>query len=67
MSKDKEMTAQEVASEFGVSEAVVRWAYRMNYLPGRRVGKRLLVFRRSDVTVWSQSEHRKPGPKKKLN
>lgn len=49
MASANEITAVEAAGILGVTSTNVRWYHRQGLLPGRRVGGRLLVFRRADV------------------
>jgi len=43
------LTAEEVAAELGVSIRTVRRYAARGILPGRRIGPRLIRFRREDV------------------
>ena len=49
MVHDTEITAAEAAEILGVTAHHVGWYHAKGSLPGRRIGKRLLVFRRADV------------------
>jgi len=49
MENDAEITAEEAASMLGVTPTQVRWYYRHGLLSARRIGARLLVFRRDEV------------------
>ena len=45
----EEITAEDAGGILNVSAAQVRWYHRNGLLPGRRIGARVLVFRRRDV------------------
>lgn len=61
-----EITADEAAKILGVLARQVRWYLAKGLLPGRRIGARLLVFRRKDVEKIAKNKPKKTGrpPKK---
>jgi len=54
MGNSGEITAAEAAEIIGVTPTHVRWYHRQGYLPGRRIGGRLLVFRLADVEAFEK-------------
>ena len=64
MDNATEITTAEAAQILGVSARHVGWYYARGLLPGRRIGARMLVFRRTDVEQFQKPK--KPGrPKAK--
>jgi len=58
---DDELTAAEAAEILGVTERHVRWYHANDHLPGRRVGKIMLLFQRADVEKLVTNKPKKTG------
>ncbi len=56
-----EVTAAEAAKILDVSERHVRWYHANGHLPGRRIGKWMLVFKRADVEALKDNKPKKTG------
>jgi hypothetical protein len=52
MEDGSEITVVEAARIIGVGPRQVRWYYSHGLLIGRRIGERVLVFRRADVEAF---------------
>lgn len=65
--KNDEITAEEAAKIIDCTPRHVRWYFAAGYLPGRKIGARLLVFPRAAVEKLKDNRPRKTGrpPKQK--
>ncbi|HZZ79830.1 MAG TPA: helix-turn-helix domain-containing protein [Gemmataceae bacterium] len=58
---DTEITTDQAAEILGVSGSHVRWYHANGHLPGRRIGARVLVFKRADVEALAKNKPQKTG------
>lgn len=70
MASEDEITALEAAEILGVTNTQVGWYFRRGLLAGRRIGARILVFRRADVEAFEKPKKTgrpkaKAAPKKR--
>jgi excisionase family DNA binding protein len=60
---DDEITTAEAAKMLGLSVDQIQWYFRKGLLKGRRIGMRLLVFRRADVEGFKKPKRTGRPPK----
>lgn len=65
MNGDTEIPTAEAAKLLNVSERQMLWYHAQGLIQGRRIGQRLLVFRRADVEAFEKPKKtgRPPKPK----
>jgi excisionase family DNA binding protein len=59
--ENEELTVDAAAEILGVDPSHVRWYHRKGHLPGRRIGARVLVFKRADVEALAKNKPQKTG------
>jgi excisionase family DNA binding protein len=56
-----DITVAEAAAILGVSDRHVRWYHANGHLPGQRMGRWLLIFKRDDVEKLKANKPKKTG------
>jgi excisionase family DNA binding protein len=62
---ENDITTEQAAKILAVSVPHVRWYHRNGHLPGRRIGARVLVFKRADVEALAKNKPQKTGRPRK--